>query len=188
MFETISGYVPEISKVLYNILIFMIVQGVFFYTVSASFANNIISDKVGRISDIFYKQLQRPQKELLLRQLKDDKAKIQDEVVLDKQQRDRDNLILLLYRLGIPSAIVLGIFVGLLYTGDSDFWANKFAYIFMFFAYATEAGIFFILMNRYEYIGTFEILDKINEQLPEVKIDSNQLNQFNGAIPQNRQF
>ena len=183
--------VQEIPKILFNILLFIIVQSLFFFWVSAGFANDIISDKVSRISDIFYKQLQRPQKEILLRQLKEDRESIVEQVNKDKTERDKKNAIFLLYRMGIPAAITLGLLIissymigvggislqGIINTvsswsGLKSALAEKSAYVFMLFAYLTEVGIFLILMNRYEYIGTFEILDMINKELPELDINN----------------
>lgn len=182
--------VQEIPKILFNILIFIIVQSLFFYTISAGFANNIIADKVSRISDLFYKQLQRPQKELLLRQLKEDRESIVEQVNKDKAERDKKNQIFLLYRMGIPAAITLGLFLISLYmlgaggvslqgivntfsswSGLKSSLAAGSVYIFMLFAYLTEVGIYTILMQRYEYIGTFEILDIINKELPELDLN-----------------
>lgn len=165
--------VQEIPKVLFNILIFIIIQSLFFYFISAGFANNIIADKVSRISNIFYKQLQKPQKELLLRQLKEDRESIVEQVNKDKAERDRQNQIFLLYRMGIPAAITLGLFLFSLFgLGLSVFTASLSAYVFMIFAYLTEVGIYTILMERYEYIGTFEILDIINKELPEIDLNN----------------
>ena len=161
----------EIPKVLFNILIFIVIQSLFFYFISAGFANNIIEDKVSRISDIFYKQLERPQKEVLLQKLKKDKQEIEGDVKKDKVTRDKKNQIFLLYRMGIPAVITLGLFIiSLLGLGFTALTTSMWAYIFMMFAYFTEAGVFGILMNRYEYIGTFEILDIINDKLPEIEV------------------
>lgn len=163
------GIITEVPKILFNILIFIIIQSLFFYFISAGFANNIIEDKVSRISDIFYKQINRPQKQVLLEQLVRDKEEIEDKVKQDKKERDKKNQIFLLYRMGIPAGITLILFLISLYgLGFSVLTSSISAYIFMLFAYITEVGVFGILMNRYEYIGTFEILDIINKKLPKI--------------------
>lgn len=160
-----SSLLVESHNILFNILIFVVIQSIFFFTVSAGFVNNIISDKVGRISDLFYKQLQRPQKLLLLEQLKEDKVKIQDKAEQDKKTRDTKNINDLLIKMGIPAGVAIVLFLITGFAYGFSFW---YVYVFMFTAYATEVGVFFILMNRFEYIGTFEILDIINDNLPDI--------------------
>jgi len=162
----------QFSNVLFNIFIFIVIQAIFFYYVSATFANNIIEDKVNRISDIFYKQLQLPQKQLLLQQLEQEKVNIEEQAALDKQKRDATNAVFLLVRMGIIAGLALLGFFGSVYAiwGFDFSCYDRWAYFFMMMAYTTEVGVYFILMNRFEYIGTFEILKKINEKLPEINL------------------
>lgn len=157
------SFVTETPKILFNIFIFILIQTLFFYFISAEFVNRIIHEKVSRISGIFFKQLNTTQREVVYNYLEKQQIDDAPKVVSEKNTRDAKNCEFLLLRMGIPALLTFILFnTSLFVVGLKMFTSNISAYIFMICAYITEIGVFAILMNRYEYIGTLEILNIIN--------------------------
>jgi len=157
-----------LSKVFWNFLVFAIIQTVFFYEIVSEFVFKIIDDKVYRISGIMAKQMPEYQLKKIEAQLEKEIAEESPNIKLESKARDTKNWDFLLKKIG---PLVLG---GLLAFGIT-FWkswddniitgTDYAVFAVILGSYLTEVGIFFIMMNRYEFIGTVEILSAVNKKL-----------------------
>lgn len=166
----------QMYQVAFNIFLFIVIQSIFFYFVSSSFVKNVIQDKIGRITDIFYKQLNPAQKQIMAKKLEKEIQVLTPKAEESKRENEIKNAHLMLTKPIAPSyiaslALILFI-VPFIFSKDKLFnfsWEFFLPLLYMLLAYGTEVGVFFILMNRYEYIGTFEILNRINNNLPSIE-------------------
>ena len=170
-------------QVAFNIFLFIVIQCLFFYFISSSFVQNIIQDKIARITDIFFKQLEPVQKKMILADLEEEIKKIKPKAEQKKKENAEKNAKMMLLNPGSPLFIAPSFIAGFalllfivpfIFSSEQLFtfsWEFFLPLFYMLLAYSTEIGIFLILMNRYEYIGTFEILNKINKKLPSININ-----------------
>ena len=104
-------------------------------------------------------------------------AELEAEAEVERVKRNKKNRDLLIARIapwfgvGLLSLLVT---TGLAF-GGGEFgvavWPELSIYGIILLSYATEVMLFFLMLKRYEYIGTFEILKTVNDQLPPNRID-----------------
>lgn len=157
------------SKVFWNFLVFAIIQTVFFYYVISDFVFNIIDDKVQSIGGIMTKQMSQSQLNNLKQQLEKDISASKDNIDVKSAERDNNNIDFLMKTIG--PLIAGGLFVfaftfwGAWNSSVSITGTDYAVFGVILGSYLTEVALFFIMMNRYEFIGTVEILKAINKKL-----------------------
>ena len=158
-----------LSKVFWNFLVFAIIQTVFFYEIVSEFVFKIIDDKVYRIGGIMAKQMPEYQLKSLETQLEQEIAAEEDKVKMKRKVRDLSNWEFLQRTVGpliFGGLMAFGITFWRAWDSDVDITGTDYAvFAVILGSYLTEVGLFFIMMNRYEFIGTTEILSAINKKL-----------------------
>ena len=183
------------SKVSWNLLIFVIIQSVFFYTISSDFVLGIVTHKAERLGKIIVDQVPTGVEEEdtgipagivpvdfpgssdaflgeMQQNLEEREVELEVEAEIEKEARNVKNRDLILARMA-PwfGAGLLALLVSTsLAFGGGEFgvavWPELTVYAIILLSYATEISLFFLMLKRYEYIGTFEILKVVNDQLP----------------------
>lgn len=161
------------SKVSWNLLIFVIIQSLFFYAVSSEFVLNIVEDKAYRLGRIVANQIPADYRGMAEKEVKDRENELEVEVELSRDERNIKNRNLLLARMAPwfgGGLLILLITTWLsLSQEDINFLPELSIYGIILLSYLTEVILFFLMVKRYEYVGTFEILKIINDKLPSRK-------------------
>lgn len=159
-----------LSKVFWNFLVFAIIQTVFFHTIVSEFAFKIIDDKVTRLGTIISKYMPDSQLAQLEKKLQQSLDSSREATEMEKKKRSVSNYDFLLKTVGpliLGGALAFGITFWSAWDSPTQITPIDYAVFGVILgSYLTEVGIFFILMNRFEYIGTTEIIKKINDKLP----------------------
>jgi len=185
------GYI-DFSKVSWNLLIFVIIQSVFFYAVSSDFVLGIVTNKSQRLGKIIVDQIPKNGVKLpddmripsnfprnsddylqnVKQNLNNRETELEVEAEMEREKRNQKNKDLLIVRMApwfTVGLLALLISTGLAFSGGEfgiPIWPELTVYVLILLSYATEVSLFFLMLKRYEYIGTFEILKVINDQLP----------------------
>lgn len=157
------------AKIAFNFLIFAIIQTVFFHTIISQFVDKVIEDKMSKVGDIIRGNLNAKQRAILEQRLQRSLNESRSRTMIIEESRAKKNLRLLVKTIGPLVAGGAFVFVWTLCSAlgkkqvnwEVDLWIG----LVLIFSYMTEIALYFILFNRYEFIGTAEILKIINDEL-----------------------
>lgn len=146
----------DLSKIVLNFIVFVALQTLFFYFVVSKFSLTIFKSKLKLISD-FLKSTLDPNELLVLKNslafdIQQSSSKVQTSI----ENREKEN-ISFLYKAISPILISSIVIFALLISFSSKKPDSQYYKILLviIFSYFTEIAFFFIVMNRYEFIGTF---------------------------------
>jgi hypothetical protein len=165
--EKITNNKHEIFLLLFSIMIFMIIQTLFFHFIISKEYNEVLNEKMNSIKYFFSNN-----KNL---KIKFDEFKtnylIKNKKIAEEQTKKRENINNVLYikHCVIPILVVFVIMIIFLfiYLGNKKHWS--FLHVFNLFliliVYIPEFIIYFFVIKKYQYIGNNEIIYKMYNKI-----------------------
>jgi hypothetical protein len=167
----------EICLIFINIIIFMVIQTIFFYTVVSKEYEVLLKEKLNTVN--YYLSQDANIKDYLIDLKNDEKNikklnEIKKKADEQKKVRERANQILYWYYCFIPILCVLFLFVVLIFLfiftdmfkSEESFTITKILnYFLVFFVYTPEIIVFLYVIKKYQYIGNIDILSIIYNKL-----------------------
>jgi hypothetical protein len=165
--EKITKNKHEIFLLLFSIMIFMIIQTIFFNFIISKEYNEVLKEKMNSIKYFFSNN-----KNLKIKfdKFKDDYL-LKHKKIAEEQTKKREDINTDLYikHCVIPILIVFVIIIIFLfvYLLDTKYWS--FVHIFNLFliliVYIPEFIIYFLVIKKYQYIGNTEIIYNIYKKI-----------------------
>jgi len=159
--------IKDLSKVFLNFIVFVLVQTIFFYSVVSEFVIKVIQSKTKSLSGILIKNLNKRDLNILKGNLERDINRDKDKFNKATKVRGQDNKEFLIEKLKwlfLGGVLAFGITFGFSLYNNCISGIDLAVFLVIIFSYATEILIFFVMFNRYEFIGTQEIVKIINKQ------------------------
>lgn len=151
----INDFYLEFSKIILNFIIFVSLQTLFFYFVVSRFSLTIFNKKIKLYTDFFKQNIPSSDllalKNFLINDIEQNSSSIQQLA----DQRNIENINFLFF--GVAPIIIISFILFFLLILKSSIKPDLNylkILIIIFFSYSTEIAFYFIVMNRYEFIGT----------------------------------
>ena len=169
--ETLSDK-NEVFLIFINIIIFMIIQTLFFKFIISTEYEHLIKVKLNTIN--YYIDRDQEVKDMIIDYKNNNIEKIRDKALEEEKIRNKQNIILYLYYCIIPILIVLFLFIviiilnykSLIFKKSKNFEGiDYFNFALILLIYVPNMIIFFFVVKKYYFIGNIEILSTIYDNI-----------------------
>jgi len=167
LIETLSDK-NEVFLIFMNIIIFMIIQTLFFKFIISSEYENLIKEKLNTIN--YYISQDQEAKNIIINYKNNNKERIEKKALEQEKIRDEKNIILYIYHCIIPILFIVFLFIviiilnykSLIFKKSENFEnIHYFNFALIFLVYVPEIIIFFFVVKKYYFIGNVDILSTI---------------------------
>ena len=158
----------EVFLIFINIIIFMIIQTLFFKFVISTEYETLIKEKLNTVN--YYIDHDQEVKDMIIDYKQNHIEKIRDTALEQEKIRNNQNIYLYLYYCIIPILIVIFLFIviiilnykSLIFKNSKNFESiDYFNFALILLVYIPNMIIFFFVVKKYYFIGNIEILSTI---------------------------
>ena len=158
----------EVYLIFINIILFMIIQTIFFKFAIANEYEHLIEEKIGTLN---YYITQDPEIKNAIKQMKDEQTKqYKEKAEEDKKIREKENDTLYLYYCIIPILCVVFLFIviiildyfSLIFKNEKKIGKiHIFNFALILLVYVPNIIVFYFVVKKYQFLGNIEILSSV---------------------------